>query len=406
MRFQMTTLLIALLLSTSIATAQPPAKPLDPDVAALVKGNNEFAFDLYRQLSKKEGNIFFSPVSISTTLAIIYAGARGSTAKEMAKTLHFDENQENVHRLFSHLIADLEKNTRTTSNRLDLANALWVQDKLPIEPSFFRSINDHYRGMFHSVDFARNPVVAQDRINQWVNDKTQGRIRDILGRADIDSGTQMYVTNAVSFDGFWAEPFPSKATKENYFHLDPKKTVWTPFMNLKKAMFNISGSENFGILEIPYQELRTSMFIMLPKETKNLSELEKNLTLLELEKLLENRKNIKMDQVSIPKFSISAEYRLSESLKSMGMKSCFSSTADFSGIARGNLCLQNVIHKTRVDVDEKGTYASAVTASGARLINGGESHFNANRPFIFLVRDNMTGSILFMGRVAHPKMQN
>ncbi len=391
MRTQMTTLLIALLLSTRIATAQPPAKPLDADVAALVKGNNEFAFDLYHQLRHQKGNLFFSPYSISTMLGMAYAGARGETAEQMAKTLHFTLSQEKLHPAFGKLMREMP-------DQVNVANGLWRQQGFLLRDPFMAVARQSYRAELGEVDFSN--ATTRDTINRWVEKHTRGKIRDLLSPADAGASTRLVLANAIHFKDEWKTVFPQKDTKDADFLVEPGKKVVVPMMRLGMHYFNCSLTANFKMLELPYADDRLAMAVVLPVKKGGLAELEATLTAKQMDFAFDCLTKWKMSSIILPRFKMQSSFRLRPTLTDLGMSHAFSPAADFSGIGASVPPLRSVVHKARIDVDEQGTEAAAATAGGWALSAG--INFYADHPFFFFIFDKRTRAIIFMGRVNDP----
>lgn len=391
MQLRIITLLIAILLCTRAATAQPPAKPLDPDVAALVKGNNEFAFDLYHQLRHQKGNLFFSPYSISTMLAMAYAGAKGETAEQMAKTLHFPLNQEKLHLAFGKLMCEMP-------DQVNVANGLWRQQGFPLRDSFIKTARQSYRTELGEVDFSNGS--ARDTINRWVEKNTRGKIRDLVSPADAGAGTRLVLANAIHFKDDWKTVFPQKDTKDADFLVEPGKKVNVPMMQIRKHYFNGSWTENFILLELPYANDRLAMAIVLPVGKGGLPEMEKSLSAKQIDVALKRLTLWRISSFLLPRFKMQSTFGLRETLAGMGMLGAFRSDADFSGIGNAAPPLRSVVHKARIDVNELGTEAAAATAGGWALSGG--LAFSADHPFFFFIYDQRTRAILFMGRVTDP----
>jgi serpin B len=398
-------LLPALLLAfaASLAVAKPAGK-LDPDTAAVVKGNNVFALDLYGRLRQKDGNLFFSPYSISDALAMTYAGARGQTAEQMATTLHFALPAQRLHPAFGELIRYLNAGGKDRKYQLSVANALWGQKGYTFLPDFIRLTKDVYEGGLKEVDFVKTEE-ARKTINHWVEEQTKDKIKDLIPEGALASDTRLVLTNAIYFKSAWAEAFHEGATKKEDFHLGGGRKVQVPMMHTNEALRYRDGG-TFHALELPYQSRQLSMIVLLPKKVDGLAELEKDLTSARLDEWL---KAMKVHQVNVvlPKFKFSAEFSLKDVLSAMGMPLAFSKRADFSGMTtREQLYIDKVLHKAFVDVNEKGTEAAAATAVIARPTsapNYARADFRADHPFVFLIRENRTGSILFLGRVANPQ---
>jgi len=371
---------------------------------AMEDSNNEFALDLYAKLKDEPRNLFFSPYSISTALAMTYAGARGETEKQMAEVLHFTLEQKYLHPAFSKLQRSLNERGGKGAYELTVSNALWGQKGYGFLKEFLEIIKTNYDGGLNEVNFVGATESARKTINAWVERETNNKIKDIIGPGVLSSMTRLVLTNAIYFKGNWARQFEKDRTKEAPFTLLSGEKVNIPMMN-QKAEFNYMESEDFQGLELPYMDNELSMFILLPKEIEGLSELEKSFT-------AENLSNWtgKLHKgeviVSVPKFKMTCQFGLADILKSMGMKDAFSGKADFSGMTgKRDLFISAVIHKAFVDVNEEGTEAAAATAVVMRMTSIGPQIpvFRADHPFVFLIRDNHSGSILFIGRVMNPQ---
>jgi len=385
------------------ADGQAPAK-IGGDAEAVVKGNNVFALDLYGRLRQKDGNLFFSPYSISDALAMTYAGARGQTAEQMATTLHFALPAQRLHPAFGELIRSLNAGGKDRKYQLSVANALWGQKGYTFLPDFIRLTKDVYEGGLKEVDFVKTEE-ARKAINHWVEEQTRDKIKDLIPEGALVSDTRLVLTNAIYFKSAWAEAFHEGATKKEDFHLGGGRKVQVPMMHTNEA-FRYRDGGTFHALELPYQSRQLSMIVLLPKKVDGLAELEKNLTSARLDEWLKAMK-VHQVNVALPKFKFSAEFSLKDVLSAMGMPLAFSKQADFTGMTtRERLYIDKVLHKAFVDVNEKGTEAAAATAVVVRPTsapNYPRADFRADHPFVFLIRENRTGSILFLGRVANPQ---
>ncbi len=380
----------------------------ETDKEIVIEGNNAFAFDLYAQLKEEDGNLFFSPYSISTALAITYAGARGNTAIQMADILHFSLSQERLHPAFSELMQDLATEAEISSYQLAIANALWGQSGYEFYEKFINITKDYYDAGFKEVDFkdGQERELTRQRINLWVEDKTKGKIKELIKQGILTSMTRLVLTNAVYFKGNWIFQFDTEQTRDGLFTLIEGEKVEVPMMN-QTAEFNYSENDMFQVLEMPYAGDGLSMVVFLPKQTKGLKEVENLLTVENLKSWLST---LRMQEVvvSVPKFKMTGEFLLSETLKSLGMLDAFSiKLADFSGMTPDpvGLYISEVIHKAFVDINEEGTEAAAATAVEMRLKAAPEPKpvFQADHPFIFIIRDIRSSSILFLGRVIDPR---
>jgi serpin B len=385
------------------ASAQP-SKAQDPDVLSLVKGNSEFAVALYDQLARKDGNLFFSPYSISTALAMTYGGARGKTAQEMKKTLRFHLKSDWLHPAFGKLSTQLDGEKTKRLAQLRVANRLWGQKDYGFLPNFLMLAQTDYHAGLEELDFVNNTEGARQRINAWVEKQTQQKIKDLMPQGSVMRMTRLVLTNAIYFKAAWMHQFSDKDTKPSDFTLADGKKVQVPLMhgNLRAGFVQ---QEGFSVLVLPYERQELSMIVVLPKDATSLPQVEKQLSEANLAKWLEKSTGHQVD-VTLPKFKITARFMLNDTLKEMGMREAFTfGKADFSGMAtREELYISAVVHKAFVDVDEKGTEAAAATGvSVGTLSLPPPAVFRADHPFLFLIRDNASGSILFMGRLSNPQ---
>ncbi len=388
-------------------TALPLSVVMDKKEGSTViaKGNTAFAFDLYQQLRKtNDGNLFYSPYSISTALAMTYAGANNKTAEEMAQTLHFELAPVDFHNGFGHLINQFNQQGQKGDYQLSVANALWGQKDFPFLDSFLELNSQCYKAGLENVDFVKETEKTRKQINQWVEKKTQDKIKDLIPQGMLDATTRLVLTNAIYFKGDWTLKFDAEQTKDEPFYVTPTKTVTAPLMH-QKDRFKYAQAESLQLLELPYKGEDLGMLVLLPGEKNGLASLEKKLTaenLTEWQKLLRKKEVL----VTLPKFTMTCRYDdLAKTLADMGMPIAFTSQADFSGMTGGkDLFISDVVHKAFVEVNEEGTEAAAATGVGMRLtaMPTPPPVFQADRPFVFIIKDNNTGSILFVGRVADP----
>ena len=378
------------------------------DVSAIVKGGNRFALDLHRQLRSQEGNLFFSPSSISTALAMTYAGAAGETEAEMAKTLHFQVPNDQLHDGMRALQAFWRTPDEKKGIRLNLANRLWGQESYEFLPAFLQITRDQYGAELARLDFTQSEQ-ARETINTWVEDQTEKKIADLIPARVISSDTKLVLTNAVYFHGIWAEPFEKDRTKDEDFHLTAADKIKVPMMH-RWDEFRYGAIDDLQILELPYGDGSLSMIVLLPKEIDGLADLEAELTFRNLQRWTASLKHEDEVKVYLPKFKTTSQFEMSDTLKAMGMKSAFdANAADFSGMTGDrDLYISAVIHKAFVDVNEEGTEAAAATAvimspRSARIQEPTEPPvFRADHPFVFMIRDNRNDAILFVGRIMNP----
>jgi len=388
-------------------------RDLSPDVPsgnldALVGGNTEFAFDLYGQLKDEDGNIFFSPFSISQALAMTWIGARGDTETQMADTLHFNLPQATLHPAFNEL--DLELHSRGQGAkgkdgkgfRLNIANSTWGQDGWTWLPDFLDSLAVNYGAGMRLVDFATAPDECRVTINRWVEDKTEDRIKDLLPEGTIDNSTALVLVNAIYFNAAWLNHFEVENTFTGDFNLLDGSKVDAQLMRQTEDQ-NYTDGDGYKALELEYDGEELSMVILLP-DVGRFEEIESNLDAEMIDGIVEDLSERSVD-VTLPKFEYESQFGLVETLTSMGMTDAFMpDIADLSGMDGTRLLyITDVLHKAFVCVDEAGTEAAAATGVVIGYTSVPEpATFKADHPFIFFIRDIETGAILFLGRVLDP----
>jgi serpin B len=400
-------LLVALVIG-ALTTAMFSEENKDADKTALIKGNNEFALDLYAKLKDlKKGNLFFSPYSISAALAMTYAGARGDTAKQMEKVLRFPFGQDKLHTTFNALIEGIQKQKGI---ELSIANALWGQKGYSFLDEFLNLVKKSYNAGFQQVDFENETEKALVTINKWVEEQTKNKIKDLVSKKEITPLTRLVLTNAIYFKGDWAFRFDKKLTEDGDFKVAAGAVVNTPMMfikytcpNSKDSMLKYGRTETLQILELPYDGANVSMIILLPTKEDGLADIEKELNYDNLQKWMDALGGVYQIRVYLPKFKMTVSFSLAPVLREMGMVDAFTGKADFSGMdGSRELFIHFVVHKASVEVNEKGTESAAATAVGMGP-SGKPLVFRADHPFIFIIRENTTGSLLFIGRVTNPK---
>ena len=406
----------AVLLWTIVANL--PATPIPftvtPEVKSTVDGNTAFALDLYQKLKARSGNLFLSPYSISTSLAMTYAGARGQTETEMARTLHFGLAQANLHAAFSALGARMNRIQRWHRITLATVNSLWCQQDYRFTEPFLNLIHAFYHAEAREVDFKHSASAAAKEINDWVERQTNRKIKDAVDPRQFTDLTRLVLCNAIYFKGIWQHQFKVRDTKPTPFHVTTNETVTVPMMS-QQAHFKTANSDDHSVelLELPYSGTDLSMIILLPEveyplsdvEQHGLPDLERKLTGVNLHAWL-----AELDQahphetwVALPRFTTTQSFDLVKELQSLGMTSAFNeNTANFSGMdGTTNLLISDVLHKAFVEVNESGTEAAAVTVNMVQTA-GMADRFIVDHPFIFLIRENGSGSILFVGRIVDP----
>jgi serpin B len=375
------------------------------DKAAVAHDNNQFALELFGQLDKK-ANLFFSPASISTALAMVYGGARGKTSEQMANVLHFQLDAKRLHPAFSALLFEMKSQGGPTASRLNIANAVWAHRVTRFLPDFMDLIKDNYGAGVQQVDFSKDEE-ARRTINAWVAEQTADKITDLLKSGDVSPQTRLVLTNAVYFKGFWLHAFKSRDTKEQPFHLTPTKDVPVPMMQ-QTGEFRFFADEGKGVklLEMPYRGSQISMVVLLPTRADGLEQLEKQLDVASLENWLKQLGQARSVAVALPKFRMSQRMELVDQLQKMGMTALFRpGEADLSDMTGDqSLFVGKLVHEALVEVNEEGTEAAAATGVAVRAAAEPQRDvFRADHPFLFLIRDTRSRSILFLGRVSNPK---
>jgi serpin B len=383
------------------------------DLATLVAGNSDFAFDLYQALKNTDGNLFYSPHSISLALAMTYAGARGDTEHQMADTLRFTLPSRQLHPAFNWLDIELGKRGEGAEGkdeggfRFNIVNAIWGQKDYEFLSEFLDILAENYGAGLRPLDFIKAPEESRITINNWVSEQTEGRIEDLIPQGLIDTWTRLVLTNAIYFNAAWQYPFEESMTKDGPFYLLDGSKVTVPMMK-QTEHFGYTEGEGYQAVELPYDGRKLSMVILLPRK-ENFEQFEGSLDYQLVDSLI---KALEYQRVSLtmPKFEFESEFRLKETLAAMGMPDAFVwPIADFSGMT-GNrdLFIGDVIHKAFVSVDESGTEAAAATAVVMLPTAGPPEEpeeaveVTVDRPFIFLIRDIETGAIVFVGRVVNP----
>ncbi|MHA1147939.1 MAG: serpin family protein [Promethearchaeota archaeon] len=374
--------------------------------------SNLFAIELYKQLKKPEENLFVSPLSIFTAMTMIYVGARGSTEEEIKDILHLSIPQRRLPMQVKTLNDILRSHEETI---IKMANSIWTDLGYELNESFLYVIDENYEGALYKENFSDIEGTC-DKINAWVSKNTEQKIKGIITPNSFDPNIRLILLNAIYFNGKWANPFKKDLTKDAPFFLEDGSSIQIPMMHQKET-FSYYENEELQILEIPYKNtllfgtnMYYSMIIILPRDKKGLEEIEKTLTLESISKQLEQFQQEEV-KVYIPKFKIETKYELKKDLREMGMTESFTSNANFSGIVDTSKSeppfIGEIIHKAFVDVNEEGTEAAAVTMITA-LPKGMPIHkeipeFKADHPFMFMIQDSQTKSILFIGRISNPK---
>ncbi len=383
---------------------QPAATGVATEAASSV---NDFALDLYRKLAADEGNLFFSPTSISTALTMTWAGAKGETARETANVLHLGSDPGKVPADFSQLLASLNKDDSAFT--LNIVNRLWGQESFPFETSYTTLIKEFFQGDLERMDFRGNSEVQRQKINQWVADQTENKIQNLMPNGSVDQNTSLVLTNAIYFLGDWVYPFDGYNTRERAFYTPNGSLVKIPAMTLNEDLRYYS-DDQLAAVALPYEGHALNFIVLLPTDKKGLPSLEASLTSESLKKYSEAMSSTDVI-VQLPKLDLARSIKLNDVLIQMGMEDAFSpQAADFSGMCdHCGLFISTVVHKSFLKVDEMGTEAAAATGLGVMATSMPDLDiypqlFIADHPFLFLIQHEETGAILFMGRFENPDL--
>jgi serpin B len=384
---------------SNVARVTAPVVSAD-DATTLATDNLGFAVDLYQALRSTSGNLVFSPASISIALAMTYAGAETTTASEIASTLHFTLPTARLHPAFDAL--DLALTTPPAGSApdafaLEIANATWGQRGFSFLTPYLDLLAQDYGAGLRTVDFAGAPEPSRAAINAWVSAQTQQRIPQLLPEGSIDGGTRLVLTDAVYFHGDWLNPFDPKSPMGT-FHA-PAGDVSVAMMS-NEAIMSVWSGTGWTAASVPYAGNTTSMVLLVP-DSGTFAQFESSLTAAGLTSIIGGQ--TLGGTVVMPRFKFSTVTPLKNTLSMMGMPDAFGVAADFSGIdGARDLSISNVFHQANVEVDEKGTTASAATAVVYHDLSAMPVGLVVNRPFLFFIRHNPTGAILFAGRVLDP----
>jgi serpin B len=378
---------------------------LDQQVAA----NNEFAFDLYRNLAQKDGNLFYSPYSVSLAVVMAFAGARGETEQQIMATMRYALPQPQLHQAFNQLDQSLNSPEGEASRfQLAVANSLWGQDGFPFRADFLELIARNYGAGVRLVDFTSDAKreAARQAINKWVSQLTNDQIKDLLSKGMLDDLTRLVLVNAIYFKAEWLQSFFESYTTDAPFTLLSGEQVEVPTMADVISVDYFQG-DGFQAIGLAYKGDRAEMIVILP-EPGTITAFEAALDRATFDRILEGfeRKYIKL---YLPKFQFEYSQDLDPSLAEMGMPVAFTDQADFSGLydpaGLPPLYISKIVHKTFIAVDEIGTEAAAATGvtMKAMALIVPALELKIDHPFIFAIRDRQTGTILFVGRMVDPR---
>jgi len=367
----------------------------DGDQATLTADDTRFAWDLYQAVRVRPGNLAFSPASVSLSLAMAFGGAQGTTADQMAATLHFSLPPARLHPTFDALDLAL-----VNGGHIQLANALWARSAASVLPTYLDLLAESYGAGVHLVDFARAPETARAAMNQWVSDQTSGHIAELFPSGSINVRTVLALTNAVYFHDTWIIPFG--AVNANGTFQTATGPVTTAMMTSAPPAPGWSGT-GWRAVALPYEGLNTSLVLVVP-DADTFDAFEAGLTADAFQALVTGASTT-MYSVTMPRFTARTTLPLKSTLAAMGMTDAFGSSADFSGIdGTHDLFIEDVLHQAVVATDENGTTAAAATGVTFARKAAVEiaTPLVVDRPFLFAIRDEATGTILFLGRVVDP----
>ncbi len=385
----------------SVANAESSTERSSVSVA-----NNLFAFDLYKQLESEKGNLFFSPLSIYVALNLTLPGANGETAREIESALHMKHSGPESFSALKASLSDLQTRSRAAGVRLEIANSIWVEKSYALLEPYLEQVKEYFEAGIRQVDFKHATESSRIEINRWVEEKTEDKIRDLLPEHSLTADSRVVLVNAIYFLGDWQFPFKRPSTKEGDFFPEPSSApLRIPFMR-NKADYHYAESDSLEVVELPYKDSSFVLDIILPKKGHDLkSSTGDSAELLHLLSSLTATEIV----LELPKFKLEYQFSAVEKLKQLGIKSAFVyGQADFSGMSGDReLCFSDVIHKAFVDINEEGTEAAAATAIimrvGSAMPTKQPKTIRVDRPFITLVRDTETKTILFFGRIVSPK---
>ncbi len=378
------------------------------DKEALASGNNEFALELYRRLSAgDDGNLFFSPYSLSVALAMTYAGAEGTTKEQMAETLNFILEEEDLHAAFNKLAIELAKRGEGNKSKdedgfkLSIANAIWGQVEYAFLDEYLDTLAVNYDAGLRLLDFASDPEACRKTINNWVSQQTEGKIEDLIKEGIISEMTRLVLTNAIYFNAAWDKPFNGDNTSNGTFYLSDGSSVSVPMMHQTED-FNYTEGDGYQAVELKYDGNELSMLIILPTEG-NFEQFTETFDAQKLDAIIDKLRTAKVT-LTMPKFEYESRFSVKDALQAMGMTDAFEMAADFSGIdGTYDLYIEDVVHKAFVSVDEAGTEAAAASAVIINLKGLLEqAQVTLDHSFIYLIRDIQTNTILFIGSVVNP----
>jgi serpin B len=370
----------------------------------ITENNNLFALDLYKKISDNQENLFYSPYSISTALAMTYAGAKGKTENEMAVVMHFSANNAEFYNKYSEVLKNINALNNGSTVNIYTVNSVWAQKNFKFRDEFLEIIKNNFNSSINLVDFIKETENSRIQINKWVETQTNEKIKDLIKPGLIDYLTRMVLVNAIYFKADWETAFDKQQTQKMDFLVDASTAVSCDFMFAEQEFKFYENEDGLKAIEIPYSKGKMSMLVILPKDNAGFNRLKKEIS-LDFYKKINSALVSKKVKLYLPKFKTTSEFELSDMLKQMGMPEAFSDKADFSGMTgTKDLKISKVIHKAFVEVNETGTEAAAATAVVMRVksMPMAPPEFKADHPFMFIIKENTENSILFAGNIYNP----
>jgi serpin B len=388
--------------------------PMNPAADGAVSGINHFTLDLFKRMGQPNDNLFLSPASVSTAMALAYRGARGVTADELRRVLYFSAPPETYLSVQAPILRAMTFSA--TGRELSTNNSLWVQDGLSLNPAYLADTAANAGAGLWQVDYRADPDRARVTINQWVSDKTHDRINNLLSPEDVTNKTRAILVNTIYWKGHWETAFPIAATKTQPFHLLDGETIPALLMH-QEAGYQVLERNGVKAIDLPYRGGEVSMTVLMPNRAGGLPAFEAGLTDATLTRWLAalDASEARPTIVTLPKMHLEWSGDLVGAFKALGVSAAFDARADFYGMAAVPsdqvLAIGHIIHQTWLDVDEEVSEAAAATAVVedvivTRLLNPPKPKppfvFRADKPFLFLLRDRRTHAILFIGRYTGP----
>lgn len=377
---------------------------LTPELEAVVEANNRFSLELQQavQQAEPQDNLFLSPFSVSAALSMTLAGANGETETQMRDVLHVEDEAQH-HENLGLLVQDLGGLHPGRAYQLHTANRLFGQEGATWKEDFLGITEQDYAAPLEELDFASDPEGSRTHINEWGAEQTQGLIEDVLPPGSIHTETRLALANAIYFKADWLDAFDEDYTADRDFTLEDGTVVQVPTMSGEMELM-FGGSEEVAVIGLPYEDEELAFWVVMPTDGTTLAELEASLDATELSDWMDGADQRSEITVQLPRFELRNQLALGSVLTEMGMVDAFTSGADFSGMSEAlTLALDDVHHQAYVKVDEEGTTAAAVTVVTSYDVSYQEPT-TIDRPFLFLIRDELTGTVLFTGRMGDPSL--